>query len=169
MHRGALFTGQSRLGGEHELRDRGQKLRARSRAAPNSEVDDPLLQPEQLTGRIATSDCADPPAGTQLDVFAAVRVDAEVDRLRIVEQPRRHPLDLLDRRAVGGPLGEIAQRVETSERRLLVRQSLRVQSDRDLVVEHERPPGKVEQSVERRPVEADRLGLALPPLAQGRV
>ena len=87
MHCRALLTGPSGLGGEHELRDRGQKLRARSRAAPNSEVDDPLLQREELTGRVAASDRPDPSAGTQLDVFAAVRVDAEVDRLRIVEQP----------------------------------------------------------------------------------
>jgi hypothetical protein len=43
-----------------------------------------------------------------VDVLAAVRVDAEVDCLRIVEQPRGDPLDLVDRCSVGGSLGEVA-------------------------------------------------------------
>jgi len=115
MHCGALFTGQAGLGGEHELRDRGRKLWARSRAAPHGEVDDPLLQRQQLAGRVAASDRADPSAGTQFDVLTAVRVDAEVDRFRIVEQPRGDPLDLVDRCSVDGSLGEVAQHVETSE------------------------------------------------------
>ena len=57
---------------------------------------------------------------------------------------------------------EVAERVETGEGRLLVRQSFRTQRCRDLVVEHECPSGSVEQSVDGRRVEADphRVGAA---------
>jgi hypothetical protein len=46
-----------------------------------------LFQCKQLTGRVAAGDRTDPSAGTQFDVVAAIRVDAEVDRHRIFEYP----------------------------------------------------------------------------------
>ncbi len=101
VHGGALFPGRPGLGGERELRHRVHQVRPRRRSLSSREVDDPLLQRQELTRRVAARDGRDPPAGAQLDVLAAMRVDAEVDRRRVFEQSRGDSLDLVDGRAVG--------------------------------------------------------------------